>query len=65
MDTNKRLTRSNKGMIAGVCEGIANYVGWDPTLVRVGYILLSVLTAFSGVIAYLVLWIVMPKEGTV
>jgi phage shock protein PspC (stress-responsive transcriptional regulator) len=52
-------------MIAGVCEGIADYVGWDPTLVRVGYILLSVLTAFSGVIAYLVLWIVMPKEGTV
>ncbi|MDR1161711.1 MAG: PspC domain-containing protein [Tannerellaceae bacterium] len=65
MDTRRRLTRSRRGMIAGVCEGIADYVGWDPTLVRVGYILLSVLTAFSGVIAYLVLWIVMPKEGTV
>jgi phage shock protein PspC (stress-responsive transcriptional regulator) len=65
METKKRLTRSGKGMIAGVCEGIADYAGWDPTLVRVGYILLSVLTAFSGVIAYLVLWIVMPKEETV
>lgn len=65
MDTNKRLTRSNKGMIAGVCEGIADYLGWDPTLVRVGYILLTVLTVFSGVFAYLLLWIVMPKEGTV
>jgi phage shock protein PspC (stress-responsive transcriptional regulator) len=52
-------------MIAGVCEGIADYAGWDPTLVRIGYILLSVLTAFSGVIAYLALWIIMPKEGTV
>lgn len=66
MDVNRRLTRSNKGMIAGVCEGIADYLGWDPTLVRVGYILLTVLTAvFSGVIAYLVLWVVMPKEGTI
>jgi phage shock protein PspC (stress-responsive transcriptional regulator) len=65
MEVKRVLTRSRKGMIAGVCAGIADYVGWDPTLVRVGYILLSVLTAFSGVIAYLVLWIVMPKEGTV
>ncbi len=64
MDVKRRLTRSNKGMIAGVCEGIADYLGWDPTLVRVGYILLTVLTAFSGIIAYLVLWIVMPKEGS-
>jgi phage shock protein PspC (stress-responsive transcriptional regulator) len=64
MDANKRLTRSRKGMIAGVCEGIADYLGWDPTLLRVGYILLTILTAFSGVIAYLVLWIVMPKEET-
>jgi len=65
MDVKRRLTRSNNGMIGGVCAGIADYLDWDPTLVRVGYILLSLLTAFSGVIAYLVLWIVMPKEGTV
>ena len=36
---NRRLTRSNNGMIAGVCGGIANYFDWDPTLVRIGYIL--------------------------
>ncbi|MDH6304248.1 phage shock protein C [Parabacteroides sp. PH5-13] len=65
MDTKKRLTRSGKGMIGGVCEGIANYMELDPTLVRVAYILLSVLTIFSGVLIYLLLWIVMPKEGTV
>jgi phage shock protein PspC (stress-responsive transcriptional regulator) len=65
MEGRKRLTRSNKGMIAGVCAGIADYLDFDPTLVRVAYILLSILTAFSGVIAYLILWIVMPKEGTV
>lgn len=42
----KRLYRSNNGMIAGVCGGIADYFGWDPTLVRVGYILLSIFTVF-------------------
>ena len=38
----RRLYRSNNGMIAGVCGGIADYFGWDPTLVRVGYILYQV-----------------------
>ncbi|GHU77433.1 hypothetical protein FACS189414_4620 [Bacteroidia bacterium] len=52
-------------MIAGVCGGIADYFDLDPTLVRVGYILLTVFTLFSGFIAYLVLWIVMPVEGRV
>ena len=62
-EAQKRLYRSNNGMIAGVCGGIADYFGWDPTLVRVGYILLSIFTVFSGVIAYLILWIVIPKKG--
>lgn len=57
-----RRSRSNK-MIAGVCGGIAKAAGWDPTLVRVGYVVLSVLSvAFPGILVYLVLWIVMPKE---
>lgn len=63
-ETPKKLYRSNNGMIAGVCGGIANYFGWDPTLVRVGYILLSIFTAFTGVIAYLILWLVVPKQGS-
>lgn len=58
----KKLFRSNNGMIAGVCGGIADYLDLDPTLVRVGYVLLSFLTMFSGVIAYLILWIVIPKQ---
>ncbi len=64
MEKQKRLTRSNDKMIAGVCAGIADYFGWDPTLVRVGYVLLSIFTVFAGVLAYLVLWLVMPKEGS-
>lgn len=63
MEERKRLYRSRShGMIAGVCAGIADYFGWDPTLVRIGYILLSIFTVFSGVPAYLILWMVMPRE---
>ena len=58
----KKLTRSNNGMIAGVCAGIADYFDLDPTLVRVGYILLSLFTMFSGVIAYFIVWLVIPKK---
>lgn len=58
---NRRLTRSNDRMIAGVCNGIAEYFGWDITLVRILYVLATVCTAFSGTIVYLILWIVMPE----
>jgi phage shock protein PspC (stress-responsive transcriptional regulator) len=50
-------------MIAGVCGGIAKSAGWDPTAVRVGYVLLSILSVgFPGLLAYVILWVVMPKE---
>ena len=57
------LHRSRKHkMIAGVCGGIAEWVGWDPTVVRILYVLVSVLSAaFPGMIAYVVLWLLMPK----
>ena len=60
----KRLTRSRSDRkIAGVCGGIARYFGWDPTLVRVVYVLASIISvAFPGVIVYLVLWLVMPED---
>jgi len=57
----KKLTRSSNRVIAGVCGGLADYFGWDPTLVRIVYILLTVFTAFAGVLAYVIMWIVMPK----
>jgi len=52
---------SNDKVIAGVCGGIAEWLGWRPGLVRVLYVVVSVLTAFSGILVYLVLWILMPK----
>lgn len=62
MDVKKRLTLSRDRKIAGVCGGIADWLGVDPTAVRVAYTLLTLFTAFSGVVVYIVLWIVMPKE---
>ncbi len=56
-------SRSN-AMIGGVCGGLANWLGWDPTLVRILYVLISFFSAaFPGIIVYLILWVVMPKEG--
>jgi phage shock protein C len=58
----KQLLRneSNK-MIAGVCSGLADYFGVDPTLVRIGFVIATV--AFGiGVLPYIILWIVIPKQ---
>jgi phage shock protein PspC (stress-responsive transcriptional regulator) len=59
------LHRSRKhSIIAGVCGGIAEWLGWSPTAVRILYVVLSVLSAaFPGVIVYIVLWIVMPRAA--
>ena len=57
------LYRSRRhSIIAGVCGGLAEWLGWDPTLVRVLYVLGSVISvAFPGMIVYIILWVVMPK----
>lgn len=50
-------------MISGVCGGLADYLDLDPTLVRAGYVILSLLsTGFPGVIVYLILMVVMPQD---
>ncbi|MCZ4696258.1 PspC domain-containing protein [Ancylomarina euxinus] len=57
----KKLKRSSNKMIAGVCAGIAEYLGLDVTLVRVAYVLLSIFSAgFPGLIVYVILMFVMP-----
>jgi phage shock protein C len=61
MNAQKRLCRSNQRMLAGVCGGIAEYLGWDPTMVRLGWIILTLLGG-SGILIYLVLWLVMPQR---
>jgi phage shock protein C len=61
MNAQKRLCRSNQRMLAGVCGGIAEYLGWDPTMVRLGWIILTLLGG-SGILIYLILWLVMPQR---
>lgn len=59
----KRLFRSNDRMLGGVCAGLAEYLGWDPTLVRIAYIILSIASiGFPGMLVYIILWIVMPPR---
>lgn len=60
----QRLLRtSDDKIIAGVCGGIAKYLGWDPAIVRLLYVLVSIFSAaFPGVFVYIILWIVMPEE---
>ena len=58
----RRLTRTREGrMIAGVCSGMARYFGVDPVLVRLGFVVATLL-GFAGPIAYVVAWILMPEE---
>lgn len=58
-----KLHRSqNDKMIAGVMGGIAQYLGWSPTWVRVLFVIISSLSAaVPGILIYIILWIVMPK----
>lgn len=58
----RKLTRSNDCVIAGVCAGLAEYMDIDPTVVRAVYAVLTLCTAFSGVLLYLVLWLIIPKR---
>lgn len=61
---NERLSRpDNDRILGGVCAGLARYFGLDTALVRIGYILLSILSAaFPGILVYIILWFVMPKS---
>lgn len=60
----KKLTRSKNKIITGVCAGIADYFDLDPTIVRLGYVLLSIFTAvLPGVVFYIIASIVMPMEN--
>lgn len=63
-DLDKPLRRSTDNvMITGVCGGIAKWLGWDPTAVRVLYVLLSLVSAaFPGILAYIILTFLIPRD---
>ena len=65
MDTNgtKRLYRKSEGrIVAGVCTGLADYLGIDVTLVRLGFAALTIFGG-AGILLYLIAWLVVPQEG--
>ncbi|WP_067073567.1 PspC domain-containing protein [Methanoculleus horonobensis] len=61
----KKLTRSTSDRwIAGICGGIGEYLEIDPNVIRMIWVVLSVLTTvFPGVIIYILLWIILPEQG--
>ncbi len=63
MPTGELLRSRDDRMLAGVCGGLAKWLGWDSTAVRVLYVLVSVFSAaFPGILVYIILALVMPLE---
>jgi phage shock protein PspC (stress-responsive transcriptional regulator) len=57
----RKLRRSRNKLIAGVCGGIAEWLGWSATKVRILYVVVSILSvAFPGILVYIALWFLMP-----
>ena len=57
------LRSKENRVIAGVCGGFAEHLGWRPTTVRILYVLLSIISvAFPGILVYIILWILMPQD---
>lgn len=53
----------HKKIIAGVCGGLAEWLGWDVTVVRILFVLVSLLSAaFPGILVYVLLWALMPQK---
>ena len=61
MEEKKKLTRSDNKMVGDVCAGIGEYLGIDPTIVRIIYVLMIFFAGF-GIILYLILWLIMPAK---
>jgi phage shock protein C len=66
MNQPRPFTRSrNDRILAGVMGGIAQRFGWNATMVRVIFVILSIVSvAFPGILVYLILWLLMPEGDT-
>lgn len=60
----KRLYRASEkdSMIGGVCAGIAEYFDADPTLVRILWVIFTALSIGTGILAYLICWVIIPRK---
>jgi len=61
----KRLHRAKEkeSMVGGVCAGIADYFSLDPTLVRLLWVLMTIFSFGTGIVGYLIMWIIMPRKS--
>ena len=57
----KKFFRSSNGKLGGVCEGIANYTGIDPTVIRVAWVVVSWFYGI-GILLYIALWLIAPCD---
>jgi len=58
------LRRSRRHrIVAGVCGGLAEWLGWRPLVVRVLFVLIGALPLLSGILVYGVLWLLIPEDG--
>lgn len=63
MERTNRLTLSNTdSKIGGVCGGIGEFIGIDPTLIRLAFVLFT-LAGGSGVLLYIILWVILPEAN--
>ncbi len=61
----KRLYRSKKDrMLGGVCAGLGEHLDVDPTIIRLVWVVLTVFSMGTGVIVYILAWIIIPEEDT-
>ena len=59
----KRLVRVENGMLAGVCGGLAQYIGIDPTIIRLVWTIVTLFTGVAlGIIIYIICALVIPKD---
>lgn len=59
----QRLYRSRKKMLGGVLAGFAGYINADVSIIRIAYVLISIISAaFPGLLFYLICWAIIPKE---
>lgn len=63
MPESKKLRRSVEGkIIAGVCAGLAEWLGWKPATVRIIFVVGSFVPIIPGFIVYLILWAILPAD---
>ena len=63
MSTKKLFKSDTNKMLSGVCGGLAEYLGWDASLVRLGVVVLTLVTSFSLVLVYIAAAIILPYKS--